>query len=130
MKQELDDIMITNAVDKQKQEQLRAPTTIYHLQKNLLQMRALYGSQKEVQLARVPETESLTDMIKARKFSESYSKLQESTKLKKELQYTETIHPVREPKEYRPREGYRFLEQEGKVIVGLQKKLDENMDYI
>lgn len=69
-------------------------------------------------------------MIKARKFSESYSKLQESTKLKKELEYTETIQPVPDLKEYRPREGYRFLEQEGKVIVGLQKKLDENMDYI
>ncbi len=40
MKEELNDILVTNAIDKQQREMLKEPTTTYFLHKNYMEMRA------------------------------------------------------------------------------------------
>ena len=43
MKEEINSIMATNAVDKQKKKELSEATTTFFLHKNYINMRALYG---------------------------------------------------------------------------------------
>ena len=100
MKEEINSIMATNAVDKQKKKELSEATTTFFLHKNYINMRALYG--KNDGLRQLPKVlNEAPDMnfevgkspINKVNFTANYDKLKENTIFKKEIDQTETLLP-------------------------------------
>ena len=97
-------------------------------------MRALYGpndgQRKLPQVLNSPEMEMVQGISPVNKtnFTQNYMKLSENTKFKKEIEQTETIQPDN------PQHGgsrfTRRLKSTGKMIVGLQQRLDNQMGYV
>ena len=87
MQDELNDIVQSTAIDKRMKEELKDPTTTFYLHKNLMKMRALYhkgynGHTIEQNMPQVFEENA----PEKRNFADRYTKLQEETMHKKEIE--------------------------------------------
>lgn len=88
MKEELTDILVANAVDKQQRDDLRDPTTRHFLHKNYMVMRALYNRSEQTTERKLPEIlrqdveiEIGRAPVNQAEFTSKYDKLKENTKL-------------------------------------------------
>lgn len=92
MRQELGDILVTNAIDRQQRRELEQPSTTHFLHKNYLKMRALYHHSEDLDERRLPkilqqdvEVELGRSPVSKADFTSKYDKLKENTMLQKEF---------------------------------------------
>ena len=130
MKKQLSDLILAGAADERQREQLAQPTTTFHLHKNNMEMKALYPRERREESALLSECEALAAEGVQKGFTAKYEKLVSRTRLKKEVEQSETVQPYVFGSAG-PNEGYsRHLKAENKVIIGIDRKLKDRIGYV